>query len=139
MISNTAITSLLLRLALAGGFLSAVASRTGLWGKQSSGWDAFLKYTAQVNSFMPSTAIPAIAISSTILETTLACLLLLGYKTSLVAVAAGTLTLFFACAMAWSFGWKEVLDYSVLAFSAGSFLLASVPTSRWSLDYLLQR
>ncbi|RAJ80039.1 hypothetical protein CLV59_105146 [Chitinophaga dinghuensis] len=138
MITNTAFTSLLLRLALAGGFLSAVASRTGLWGKQSSGWHAFLHYTAQVNSFMPMAAIPTIAIITTILETLLGCLLLLGYKTNITALVAGILTLLFALAMAYSSGWKEVLDYSVLAFSAGAFLLSSLPTYRWSLDYLLQ-
>uniref|UniRef100_UPI0018EAA0A3 MauE/DoxX family redox-associated membrane protein n=1 Tax=Chromobacterium sp. ASV23 TaxID=2795110 RepID=UPI0018EAA0A3 len=130
MITNTAFTSFLLRLALAGGFLSAVASRTGLWGKQSSGWDAFLHYTAQVNSFMPPAAIPPVAILTTILETSLGLLLLLGYKTNIVALAAGVLTLLFSLTMAYSFGWKEVLDYSVLAFTAGAFLLSSLPTYR---------
>jgi putative oxidoreductase len=65
----TGISTLFLRSALASGFLSAVASRLNLWGKQSSGWSNFLNYTAQVNSFAPKCLIRALAIASTILET----------------------------------------------------------------------
>jgi uncharacterized membrane protein YphA (DoxX/SURF4 family) len=131
------IATLFLRLALASGFLSAVASRVGLWGKRSSGWSGFLEYTAQVNSFAPKNSIPAIAIASTILETSLAFLLLVGYKTNYAALGAAVLSLVFAIAMAWSFGIKEPLDYSVFAFSAGAFLLATMPSYRWSIDQLL--
>lgn len=35
------VSTLLLRLAIALGFLSAVASRLNLWGKKSSGWNGF--------------------------------------------------------------------------------------------------
>jgi len=130
------ISSLLLRLALASGFLSAVASRLGLWGKQSSGWSGFLDYTAQVNSFLPKSSIPTIALASTILETGLAILLFIGFKTKYAAYAAALLTLFFALAMTYSFGIKEPLDYSVFTFSAGAFLLATMPHYNWSIDQL---
>src|SRR3982751_3813196 len=106
------IASLLLRIALASGFLSAVASRLSLWGSHSSGWNNFLTYTAQVNSYIPKFSIPAIAIASTILETSLGILLLIGYKTTLAAFTASILTLLFALAMAISFGIKEPIDYS---------------------------
>lgn len=129
---NTA--SLLLRLALASGFLSAVASRLGLWGKQSSGWHNFLNYTGQVNSFVPKNCIPAIAITSTVLELSLGILLLVGYKTKYVAFAAAILTLLFALAMSASFGIKEPLDYSVFVFSTAALLLATFPASKWSID-----
>lgn len=135
----TDISTLLLRLALATGFLSAVASRLGLWGKQSSGWSNFLDYTAQVNSFLPRSFIPTIAIASTLLETGLAILLLVGFKTNYTAFGAALLTLLFAFAMTYSFGIKEPLDYSVFAFSAGAFLLASLPSYKWSIDQLLIR
>jgi len=128
---------LFLRIALALGFLSAVASRMGLWGKHSSGWNGFLGYAAQVNSFAPRNVIPAMAITSTILETSLGILLLIGYKTRYAAFGAAVLTLLFGVAMAWSFGIKEPLDYSVFAFSAGAFLLATMPSYRWSIDQLL--
>lgn len=133
----TDIATLLLRLALASGFLSAVASRLSLWGSQSSGWTNFLNYTAQVNSFAPKSIIPAIAIGSTVLETTLGMLLLVGFKTNYAAYSAALLSFVFALAMTWSFGIKEPMDYSVFAFCAGAFLLATMPSYKWSIDQLL--
>jgi uncharacterized membrane protein YphA (DoxX/SURF4 family) len=131
--------TLLLRWAIAAGFLSAVASRLSLWGSHSSGWKNFLSYTAEVNSFAPAGMVPALAIASTILEITFAILLLTGYKTRWAALGAGVLTLLFALAMAYSFGIKEPLDYSVFAVSAAAFLLANLPGYRWSIDELLTK
>lgn len=131
------IATMLLRLALASGFLSAVASRLSLMGKKSSGWSNFLDYTAQVNSFLPKSFIPTIAVISTLLETGLGILLLIGFKTNYAGFGASLLTLLFAIAMTCSFGIKEPLDYSVFAFSAGAFLLATMPYCKWSIDQLL--
>jgi len=136
-ISNIAI--LLLRLSLGAGFLLAVASRLGLWGKQSSGWNNFLDYAAQVNSFAPKSMVPAIAVAATILETGLGILLVIGFKTNYAAYSAALLSFLFACAMTYSFGIKEPLDYSVFAFSAGAFLLATMPGYAWSIDQLLNK
>ena len=133
----TDISTFLLRLALASGFLSAVASRLSLWGKKSSGWHNFLDYTAEVNSFIPKNFIPTIAVISTLLETGLGILLLIGFKTTYAAYSAALLTLLFSFAMTCSFGIKEPLDYSVFAFSAGAFLLATMPNYQWSIDQLL--
>jgi putative oxidoreductase len=133
----TNISTLLLRFALASGFLSAVASRLRLWRKQSSGWRNFLDYTAQVNSFLPKSFIPTIAVTSTLLETVLGIMLLVGFKTNYAAFGAAFLTLLFALAMTYSFGIKEPLDYSVFAVSAGAFLLATMPYYKWSIDQLL--
>ena len=134
---TTDISTFLLRFALASGFLSAVASRLSLWGKQSSGWRNFLDYTAQVNSFLPKSFIPTIAVTSTLLETVLGIMLLIGFKTSYAAFGTALLTLLFALAMSYSFGIKEPLDYSVFAVSAGAFLLATIPYYKWSIDQLL--
>lgn len=133
----TDISTLLLRFALASGFLSAVASRLSLLGKKSSGWSNFLDYTAQVNSFLPKSFISTIAVTSTLLETGLGILLLIGFKTKYAAFSAALLTLLFAFAMTYSFGIKEPLDYSVFAFSAGAFLLSTIPYYKWSIDQLL--
>lgn len=127
----------LLRVSLAAGFLSAVASRLGLWGKQSSGWISFIAYTGQVVSFVPRSAIPLVAVASTVAETGLGIALLIGLKTSYAATGAGVLTLLFALSMAWSFGIKEPLDYSVFAFSAAALLLSGMPYYRWSADQLI--
>ncbi|MNK58204.1 hypothetical protein D3C87_772740 [compost metagenome] len=130
---------LLLRIAMAIGFLSAVSSRLGLLGKQSSGWENFLAYAEQVNSFLPKSFIPSIAIASTFLETLFAVLLLIGYQTRKTALGASILTFLFALAMTYSFGIKDPLDYSVFVFSIGAFLLATADKYRWSLDeYLLK-
>lgn len=133
----TNIATFLLRLALASGFLSAVASRLSLLGKKSSGWDNFLEYTSQVNSFLPKSFIPTIAVTSTLLEIILGVLLLIGFKTNYAGFGAALLSLLFALAMTYSFGIKEPLDYSVFAFSAGAFLLATMPYHQWSIDQLL--
>lgn len=130
----------LLRLALAATFLSAVFSRLGLWGDKSSGWEGFLEYTAQVNSFAPAGMIPFLAVSATVLETTFGLLLLIGYKTRWVAYAAAVLTLVFALTMAYSFGVKNPLDYSVFVDSAAAFLLASIASpGGWSADRYLNK
>lgn len=133
------IAALLLRLAIATGFLSAAASRLGLWGKQSSGWNSFLDYTAQVNSFAPKSIIPVLAVTSTILEIGFGILLLIGFKTSIAALGAALLSMLFAIAMTYSYGVKEPLDYSVFAFSAGAFLLATLPYYKWSIDAFLTK
>lgn len=135
----TNIASLLLRLSLSAGFLSAVASRLNIFYKNAAGWQGFLQYTAQVNSFLPQSFIPVVAVISTILETILALLLLFGYQTRFAATGAAILTLLFAVAMAISYGIKEPLDYSVFAFSAGAFLLSTLPSYRWSIDQLLSQ
>jgi len=133
------IASLSLRCALSAGFLSAVASRLGLWGRHSSGWNKFLDYTAQVNSFIPHSLIPLLAVTSTILELTLGVMLLIGFKTNYAASCAALLTLLFALAMTLSYGIKEPLDYSVFVFSAGAFLLATIPYYKLSVDQLLTK
>ncbi|MEO6719611.1 MAG: DoxX family protein [Ferruginibacter sp.] len=131
------IATLLLRIALAAGFFSAAASRLGLWGKQSSGWNNFLAYTAEVNSFVPTSTIPFLAIVSTILEIAFGILLLIGYQTRWAAVGAAILTLLFALAMTYSSGIKSPLDYSVFAVCTGAFLLATIPQYPWSIDQLI--
>lgn len=128
------IAVLFVRLSLAGGFLSAVASRLNLWGRHSSGWDNFVAYTGEVNSFLPKTIIPVLAVLTTISETVLALLLLFGYKTRYAALGAGILTTLFTLAMTYSFGIKEALDYSVFAFCSAGFLLATMPYYKWSID-----
>ena len=131
--------TVLLRLALAATFLSAVLSRLGLWGDASSGWEKFVAYTAAVNSFAPVSIIPFLAVVATVLEVLLSLLLIIGYKTRLAAWGACILTLMFALAMAYSFGIKDPLDYSVFVDCAAAFLLANIAPYKWSVDEYLQR
>lgn len=129
----------LLRIALASGFLSAVASRLNLWGAQSSGWKKFVHYTSETNSFLPQSWASVIAVLSTASELSIGILLLVGYQVKGTAKCASILTLLFAVAMSISFGIKEPLDYSVFAFSAGAFLLSTFSRYEWSVDQFLHQ
>lgn len=52
------------RLALAAAFLSAVASRFGLWPHGS--WASFERYNAQVNAFLPAVLLALFAVAMAI-------------------------------------------------------------------------
>jgi putative oxidoreductase len=127
---------LLLRLATGINFLSAVASRLGLWSKAAGGsnWQAFVAYTGQVNSLAPAAMIPFLAVIATALEIIFAILIIVGYKTRLAALGAAILTMLFALSMAYSFGVKSAMDYSVFVDSTSALLLATMPYYKWSLD-----
>ena len=131
------IAILLLRIATAANFLSPVASRLGLWGAQGSNWADFLLRTKEINPLAPAGAIPFLAVTATILETSIALLLLVGYKTRWAALAAAILTFLFATAMYTATGIKPVLDYAVLVDCTSALLLATMATYRWSIDALL--
>ena len=110
------------RLALAAAFLSAVAGRLGLWGGGS--FEAFERYTAEVNAFMPASTIPFLARAATVLELSLGLALLAGLRLRWVALGAAVLLVLFGAAMAVSLGPKSPLDYSVFSASACAALLA---------------
>jgi uncharacterized membrane protein YphA (DoxX/SURF4 family) len=114
------------RFALGAAFLSAVASRFGLWDRHidMKHFAGFVQYTAEVNSFMPAFTIPFLAWAATIAETSLGLALILGIRTRHVALAASLLLAIFGTAMAISFGLKSPMDYSVYSASAAALLLA---------------
>lgn len=118
------------RFALAAAFLSAVASRFGLWDGTSfrERFAGFIEYTAEVNSFMPATTIPALAWAATIAELSLGVALLIGVRLRWVAFASAALLALFGTAMAISLGPKSPLDYSVFSASAGALLLGLTET-----------
>ncbi|MGA2650033.1 MAG: MauE/DoxX family redox-associated membrane protein [Terracidiphilus sp.] len=114
------------RVALGAAFLSAVASRFGLWERtfDLEHFAAFIHYTAQVNSFLPLAVIPFVAFAATALETTLGILLILGLWPRWVSLAAAILLALFGTAMAISLGLEAPMDYSVFSASAAAALLA---------------
>jgi putative oxidoreductase len=115
------------RIALGAAFMSAVASRFGLWDKtlDMKHFANFLSYAAQVNSFMPAATIPFIAWAATVAETSLGILLILGLWPRWVSLAAAGLLAMFGTAMAISFGLQSPMDYSVFSASGAALLLAS--------------
>jgi uncharacterized membrane protein YphA (DoxX/SURF4 family) len=122
------------RVALAGAFLSGIASRFGLWGQDVGygNFANFMRYTAEVNSFMPAFTIPFLAWASTVAELVLGVALLLGIALRWVALGSAVLLAMFGVAMAISFGIKSPLDYSVFSASAAALFvgLRSAPVAR---------
>lgn len=131
--------TLFLRLALGTTFLSAVASRFGLWPKTMGGgsWASFLEYTAELNPWAPASLIPFLGSAATIAEFTLGALLVVGFRQRLTGMASGVLLLIFALSMMNGTGIKSPFDYSVFTAAAASFVFAVVGESLWSLDSLL--
>jgi putative oxidoreductase len=114
------------RTALGTAFLSAVASRFGLWDKtiDLKHFGNFMQYTAEVNSFLPAAIIPFLAWAATVAETWCGILLLLGLWPRWVSLASALLLAAFGTAMAISFGLKSPMDYSVFSASGAAVLLA---------------
>src|SRR5262245_65405083 len=85
-VRSTAVAAIFLRLALAAGFLSAVADRFGLWGPAGTpgvawgGFDPFLAYTGKLLWFLPAGLVPAAGRVATVLEVALAVGLLAGVR-----------------------------------------------------------
>lgn len=117
------------RVALGAAFLSAVASRFGLWDR-SRHFEDFIRYTAEVNAFMPAVTIPFLAWAATAAELSLGLALLVGARLRWVALGSALLLALFGTAMAISQGIKSPLDYSVFSASAGALLLALTQTPR---------
>jgi putative oxidoreductase len=120
------------RFALSAAFLSAVASRVGLWtGKPvAAAFADFVKYTGEVNAFLPASLIPASAYAATVMETLLGVLLVLGVWPRATALASAVLLIAFGAAMATSLGLQSPLDYSVFSAAGAALLLASRPDTR---------
>src|SRR3954465_11817148 len=128
-----------LRMALAAGFLSAVADRFGLWGPSGTpgvSWGRFAKfldYTATLLPFLSTTLVAVAGWAATVAETLLGVALLAGVPVRLAAPAPGVLLLTFAVAMTTALGPEAPLSYSVWTAAAGAFLLArDQPATSWA-------
>jgi putative oxidoreductase len=120
------------RVALGAAFLSGIASRFGLYGKNVGygNFSNFVRYTAEVNSFMPAFSIPFLAWAATGAELFFGIALILGVWRRWVALGSALLLALFGIAMAISFGIKSPLDYSVFSASAAAALLALLQDRR---------
>ena len=138
-------SSVFVRLALGVSFLSAVADRFGLWGvygQPNVSWGnyaRFVDYTAKLNWFLPAAMIPALAMVATAAETLFGLLLVLGWRTRLVALLSGALLTIFGLAMTVALGVKAPLNFSVFSDAGGALLLAEHADVPFSVDELLRR
>jgi len=123
------IAVLLLRVALAAAFLSAVADRLGLWGPAGTEgveWGDvahFNAYVAKLNWFLPASIIPWVGWAATLAESLLAVGLLVGWQLRWIGLASAMLLLSFAITMLIALGPKAPLDYSVFTSASAAFLL----------------
>jgi putative oxidoreductase len=124
------------RIALGSALLSAVAARFGLWRDRGPHpFAQFISYTAEVNSFLPPSFAPFLAVAATIAETMLGIALIAGIKPRWTGVASAILLALFGTAMSISGGIKSALDASVFSASAAALLLAHANcTSERSAD-----
>jgi uncharacterized membrane protein YphA (DoxX/SURF4 family) len=124
----------IVRIAVAAGFLSAVADRFGLWGPPGSSlaaWGDFAQFTAYTGKllfFLPPAVIPLFAWGATIAELILGVLLIAGIRPRETGIAAALL-LSFALTMTLALGIKKPLDYSVFAAAGAALLTAYTPRS----------
>jgi putative oxidoreductase len=130
--SYVRVAAIYARLALGAAFLSGIADRFGLYGKNVGygNFEHFVRYTAQVNSFMPAFTIRFLAWAATVAELLLGLALVFGLWIRWTSVASAVLLALFGTAMAISFGFKSPLDYSVFSASAAGLLLALVAGDR---------
>ena len=134
---------LYLRVAIGVSYLVFGFDRLGVWGNYGEknvswgDWEHFMKYAAEVMSFLPAELVSLFAIVATIAEIVFGVLLLLGKWTRVAAFGSGILAFLFAISMAISFGVVSPLSYSVFTVSAASFLLAFCKNYKWSLDNLV--
>lgn len=135
--------SLYLRIAIGSSYLWEVADRLGILGKHGEphvgwgDWGHFVTSTAQVVNFLPASWAPFFAVMATLGEGSFGLLLFFGLFTRYAAIGSGILAICFGVSMAISAGIDSPLGYSVFTLSAASFLLATLPEYKWSLDSVL--
>ncbi len=138
-------SSVLLRIGLGVGFLSAVADRFGLWGpfgEPNVDWgnfSRFLEYTHTLNWFVPASMTPALGVIATVAETLFGLLLLLGWHTRAIALLSALLLLAFALTMTFGLGIKAPLNYAVFTGVGGALVLTNCQSFPLSLDQLRLR
>ncbi len=121
------IARIALRVALGAAFLSAVASRVGLWGPHAgdpgAAFAAFREYVGELNPWLPGALRTPLAGAVTLVETSLGVALVAGVRVRWASLGAAGLLAVFATAMTAFTGPKSALDYSVWSAAAGALLL----------------
>lgn len=139
------IPAIYLRAALGFGYVWLVADRLGWLGAYGQphvswgDWEHFMVLSRDTMSFLPDALITPLAILASLGEGVFGLLLLIGLFTRWAAIGSGLLTLAFAISMTISRGIDSPIGYSVFTVSAASFLLATLPEYKWSIDSLISK
>jgi len=126
------IARVFLRLALGITFLFSIGDRFGWLGPYGSknvswgDWTHFVQYVAVLNSFIPKSLIPGLAVLETIIELGLGIALLLGIYQRVVAWSSAVLLMSFALTMSIALGITAPLSYSVFTAFGAALLLGAV-------------
>ena len=137
--------TLLLRMGLGIGFLSAVADRFGLWGGfgqpnvEWGNFSRFLEYTHTLNWYLPDGMTLPLGVIATGAEILFGLLLVIGWRTRVAALLSALLLLTFGVSMTIALGIKAPLNYAVLTGIGGALLLATCERLPFSVDELLSR
>jgi uncharacterized membrane protein YphA (DoxX/SURF4 family) len=137
--------TLLLRMGLGIGFLSAVADRLGLWGAfgqpnvEWGNFSRFVEYTHTLNWYLPDGMILPLGVIATGAEILFGLLLIIGWRTRVAALLSALLLLTFGVSMTFALGIKAPLNYAVLTGIGGALLLATCERFSFSVDELLSR
>lgn len=119
----------LLRAVIGLEFVLSVADRFGLLGPPGHGvsWGDFahfVAYTRQVNSFLPASSAPLLAVLATIAESAVGLALVLGFRTSYTARAAAVLLGLFGSAMVASGLIAAQFFYGVFVLAAAAWVVS---------------
>jgi len=140
---HTDTAQLFLRIALGLGFLSAVLDRIGWLGAPGQAniawgnWESFLQYTHTLLPFLSRPISDVMGFIATAGEALFGLLLMIGYQTRQSAIGSFLLLLLFGLMMTITLGLKAPLNYSVFSAAAAAFILATLPSFRWSIDNYL--
>ncbi|KAA2242566.1 DoxX family protein [Chitinophaga agrisoli] len=131
---------LFLRIAIGASYICPGLDRFGVWGPPGGAriswgdWPHFMQYASKVLFFLPAGIAEVFAFIASLSEIIFGTLLIIGLFTRWAALGSGLLLLTFALCMTFAFGVQAPLNYSVFTASAGSFLLATMPIYKYSLD-----
>ncbi|MES2064668.1 MAG: DoxX family protein [Bacteroidota bacterium] len=143
--TNYHLPAIYLRAALGLSYIWLVADRLGWLGAPGQphiswgDWAHFMVLSRDTMSFLPDALVNPLAILASLGEGVFGILLLVGLFTRWAAIGSGLLTLAFAISMTISLGIDAPIGYSVFTVSAASFLLATLPTYKWSIDALISK
>jgi hypothetical protein len=135
----------LLRVFIGIAFVGAVCDRLGFFGGPGTpgvswgNFKNFTDYTGQVNSFLPTTLIPAIAVIETVIEGLLGLAMLLGVGLRFTVWASAVLLCLLGTAMTISFGFSSTFPFAVFVLAAGALVMTGTDCSVMGLDALVAR
>jgi len=118
------------RVTIASAFLLALWNRFG-------NFPGFIRYAGLVLSFLPSVAVPLLAVIATACEVGLCVAMFFGLKTRWASAGSAILLFMFATSMVIS-GLSQ-FDWAVYVLAAGAFALATVDTTLLSIDSIVLR